>query len=67
MQINSAEVACALAEKQMRRADLASATGLSRSQLSVILKRGTATEQTVGKIAAGLGVPVSQITAQEGS
>ena len=67
MQINSAKVACTLAEKQMNRAALASATGLTRSQLSVILKHGTATELTVGKIAAGLGVPVDQIVIQEGS
>lgn len=66
MQINSQRVACTLAEKQMNRAELANASGLTRSQLSVILKRGTATELTVGKIAAGLGVPVAEIIAEGG-
>ena len=65
MQIDSNRVVCTLAEKQMNRATLANAAGLTRSQLSIILKRGTATEITIGKIAAGLGIPPAMIIAQD--
>ncbi len=66
MKIYSDKVSRTLADKQMSRSALASAAGLTRSQISVILKRGTATELTVGKIAAGLGVPVEEIMIREG-
>ena len=65
MQIDSRRIVCTLAEKQMNRADLANAAGLTRSQLSIILKRGTATEMTIGKIAAGLGIPPAMIIVQD--
>lgn len=61
MQINSQRVACILAERQMNRAALAAASGLTRSQLTVVLKRGRARELTVGRIADGLGVSVTEI------
>ena len=65
MRIDSSRVTCILAEKQMNRATLARDAGLAKSQLSIILKRGTATEVTVGKIAAGLGISPDQIIIQE--
>ena len=65
MQIESQKISCTLAAKQMNRATLANAAGLSRSQLSIILKRGTATEMTIGKIAAGLGVSPEMIMLKE--
>ena len=65
MQIDSQRVAWTLAEKQMNRAALATAAGLTRSQLSIILKRGTATEVTIGKIAAGLGISPAMIMIQD--
>lgn len=65
MQIDTNRVVCTLAEKQMTRATLADAAGLTRSQLSTILKRGTATEITIGKIATGLGVTAEALMVQE--
>lgn len=65
MRINSNRVVSTLAEKQMNRATLANAAGLTRSQLSTILKRGTATEITIGKIAAGLDIPPAMIIVQD--
>jgi DNA-binding Xre family transcriptional regulator len=65
MQINSQKIVCTLAEKQMNRADLANAAGMTRSQLSTILKRGTATEISIGKIAAGLGISPALIMVRD--
>ena len=65
MQIDSQKISCTLAEKGMDRASLARAAGLTRSQLSTILKRGTATEKTIGKIATGLCVPPAVIISQD--
>lgn len=65
MQIDTNRVVCTLAEKQMTRATLANAAGLTRSQLSTILKRGTATEITIGRIAASLDIPPAMIIVQD--
>ena len=65
MQINSQKIVCTLAEKQMNRADLTNAAGMTRSQLSTILKRGTATEISIGKIAAGLGISPALIMVRD--
>ena len=50
-----------LAEKRMTKTDLSEESGISRQNLSAILKRGVCTPKTAGKLAAGLGVPVVDI------
>ena len=50
-----------LAEKGMTQAILAEKSGISRQSINVIIRRGTCAPKNVGKIAKGLGVPVSDI------
>ena len=50
-----------LAEKRMTKTDLSAESGISRQNLSAILKRGACTPKTAGRLAAGLGVPVADI------
>ena len=61
MQINSQQIDLILAEKQMQRTNLAKLSGISKSNLTLILKRGSCTTKNAGKIACGLGVPVKEI------
>lgn len=65
MLINSHEIGVILAKKRMNRTDLAALSGISKNNISVILKRGSCTERNVGRIAFGLGVPVEAIIADE--
>ena len=65
MQIRSDEISLILAKKRMKRVDLAALSGISKSNLATILKRGSCTERNVGRIAFGLGVPVEAIIADE--
>ena len=66
MQINSHEICVILAKKRMRRTDLAALSGISKSNIATILKRGSCTEKNAGRIARGLGVPVEEIITEEG-
>ena len=61
MKISTAGIEVLLAERGMTKGALASASNLSRQSVSVILARGTCSTQTAGKLAAGLGVKVSDI------
>lgn len=51
-----------LAERGMTKAELAARSGVSRQQISTIMGRGTCAPKTAGKLAAGLGIPVAEIT-----
>lgn len=61
MYINTRYVEILLAERGITRAALADKAGISRQNISTIIRRGTAEPKTVGKLAAGLGVPVADI------
>lgn len=61
MTINKTRIELTLAEKGWTRAELAARCGISRQNVSTILRRGTAEPKTIGKLAAGLGVPVADI------
>lgn len=61
MTINAIRIETLLAERGMTKADLAHSCGVSRQNISTIVRRGTAAPKTVGKIAKGLGVPVTDI------
>lgn len=50
-----------LAELGMTKAEYAAACGISRQSVSTIIRRGTCEPKTAGKLARGLGVPVSDI------
>lgn len=65
MKLNTDRVDMYLAKKQLRRKDLSALSGLSKSNLSTILRRGTCTTLTAGRIASGLGVAVEEIVVPE--
>ena len=61
MTINTIKLETMLAERGMTRTELAKQCGISRQNVSTIIRRGTAEPKTVGKLAAGLGVSVADI------
>lgn len=61
MIINPTKVEILLAERNMSKATLAKLCGISRQNLSTLLRRGSCEPRTAGKLAAGLGIPVSEI------
>lgn len=64
MTINAIKIETLLAERGMTKAALASKCGISRQNISTIVRRGTCEPKTAGKLAVGLGVPVSDIIKQ---
>lgn len=63
MKINNERIEAILAEQGITKAVLAERCGISRQNISIITRRGTCEPRTAGKLAAGLGVPVSEIIA----
>lgn len=61
MNISAFKIETALAERGMTRKELAGVCGISRQNISTIIRRGTCEPRTAGKLAAGLGVPVADI------
>lgn len=61
MNISVIKIEILLAERGMTRKDLADACGISRQNISIVLRRGTCEPLTAGKLAAGLGVHVTDI------
>lgn len=66
MRICVTNVETILAEQGMTKKALAKNCGLSPQIISVTLRRGSCEPRTAGKIAKGLGVPVSDIVDQKG-
>lgn len=63
MTINAQRAEARLADLGWTRKQLASACGISVQNISTVLRRGTCTPITAGKLARGLGVSVAEITA----
>lgn len=61
MTINTTRIELMLAERGMTRTALAASCGISRQNISTIVRRGTCNPLTAAKLAAGLGVPVADI------
>ena len=61
MKLDVMKIVRILAEQGMTKAELAARSGVSRQQISTIMGRGTCTPKTAGKLAAGLGISVSDI------
>lgn len=66
MTINTTKLETMLAERGLTKAAYAANCGISRQNVSTIIRRGTCEPKTAGKLAAGLGVPVAEII-KEGS
>ena len=61
MIISTTKIETLLAKNGMTKAALAQKCGISRQNISTIIRRGTCEPKTAGKIAAGLGVQVEEI------
>lgn len=61
MKLDVMKIVRILAEYGMTKTELAARSGVSRQQISTIMGRGTCTPKTAGKLAAGLGISVSDI------
>lgn len=66
MIINTTKLETLLAERGMTKAALAAQSGISRQNISTIIRRGTCEPKTMGKLAAGLCIPVTELTREEG-
>ena len=67
MLINTQQVEIILAQQGISKATLAKRCGLSRQNISTVIRRGTCEPKTAGKVAAGLGVQVNDIIKSAGS
>ena len=65
MKLNTTKIALILADREMTRAALAEACGISRQNVSTIMTRGTCEPKTVGKLAKGLGVDASELIKED--
>lgn len=65
MKISVLKIETLLAEKNMTKADLANRCGISRQNVSTLIRRGTCEPRTAGKLASGLGVEVREIIEKE--
>lgn len=63
MKLNCVEIQIKMANGQIGTTELAKRSGVPSQTINRVLKAGRATPPTVGKIAAGLGVPVEDILA----
>lgn len=61
MEIDALKVKILLAEQEMTQAQLADMCSVTRQNISRILANGRCNHATAGKIAAGLGLHVSEI------
>jgi len=61
MTINTTKLETMLAERGLTKAAYAASCGISRQNVSTIIRRGTCEPKTVGKLAAGLGVSVETL------
>lgn len=66
MTIKTQYIKLALADNGWTWAEYAARCGISRQNVSTIIRRGTCEPKPAGKLAAGLGVPVADIIKQEG-
>lgn len=65
MVISATKIETRMAELGLTKKALASSCGVSRQNISALIRRGRCEPRTAGKLAAGLGVPVSAIIAEE--
>ena len=65
MDISMAKINLLRAEQGLTTTELAKRSGISRQNISTIVRRGTCNPLTAAKLAAGLGVPVAEIIREE--
>lgn len=65
MNISTIKIEAILAEQGITRTLLAERCGISRQNISTILRRRTCEPRTAGRLATGLGVSVADIIEKE--
>ncbi len=65
MYINANKIEMLLAEQELTKTALAEKCGISRQNISTIVRRGTCEPRTAGKLAEGLGVTIADIIETE--
>lgn len=65
MVIHTQRIEMLMAEQGLTKKALAEKSGISAQNVSTVIRRGTAEPKTVGKLAVGLGVNVSEIAMQQ--
>jgi DNA-binding Xre family transcriptional regulator len=65
MKISPFRIEVILAEQGITKSTLALKCGISRQNISTIIRRGTCEPKTAGKLAMGLGISLSEIIEQE--
>ncbi len=65
MTIKTTKIETLLAERGMTKAGLSEKCGISRQNISTIIRRGTCEPRTAGKLALGLGVSVAELIEDE--
>lgn len=65
MTIKTTKIVTLLAERGMTKAGLSEKCGISRQNISTIIRRGTCEPRTAGKLALGLGVSVAELIEDE--
>lgn len=66
MKIDSAFIRLCIAERSMTLKDVERRGGIAPNSLASVLKRGSCSTVTAGRIAKGLGIPVADILCGEG-
>lgn len=61
MKLNTTRIETFLAQRNMTKSALAEGSGISRQNLSTIIRRGTCEPRTIGKLAKALNVPVEDL------
>ena len=61
MKISANRIESIMAKRRMTKTSLAELCGISRQNISTIVRRGTCEPKTAGKLADGLGVPLADI------
>lgn len=65
MNIDSFKIKLLMAEQEINQTVLAERIGIARQNLNVMLKRGSCSVVTVGRLAKALGVPVREIIKED--
>lgn len=65
MTLKSQYIEALLAERGLTKKALAATCGISAQNVSTIIRRGTCSPVNAGKLARGLGVPVTDIIREE--
>lgn len=65
MEISRAKIETVMAENQLTLSQLSEASGIAKQNISTIMRRGTCTPRTAGRLAKGLNLPVTDIMRKE--